>query len=117
MMKCVVAALVAVGILVTTCNAACARQRISNSNELPHETPKGCIYKGQLHDFGTHWRTEDCLDCSCSFDMMECCTAYGRPVSYDRKTCFALFDKKACSYSVLKKKDPSQWCDAYAMVG
>ncbi|XP_053307305.1 beta-microseminoprotein-like [Spea bombifrons] len=114
-MKLILATLFAIGILVTSCNASCYNMMLEAPLE-GEEPPKGCDYKGTLYAFHTRFRTEDCFDCSCMVDHMKCCTAYGRPVKYDSKKCIAVFDKEACSYSVVQKKDRSKFCD-HAMVG
>uniref|UniRef100_A0A803KBB8 Beta-microseminoprotein n=1 Tax=Xenopus tropicalis TaxID=8364 RepID=A0A803KBB8_XENTR len=78
----------------------------------------GCLYKDELHELGSEFRTKDCYDCTCSMDgSMRCCQAYGTPVGYDKKKCKAIFNKKTCTYRVVEKKDRSKECEGHAMVG
>ncbi|XP_041424738.1 beta-microseminoprotein-like [Xenopus laevis] len=109
-MKCVLAFVIAVGILLTTCNAACFNQQ-------PDGNQKGCLYKGKMHRLGSTFRTKDCMECTCDMDgSLRCCDISGRPVEYDEKKCEVLFDKKTCMYRVVEKKDHSKECK-HSMVG
>ncbi|XP_031761643.1 uncharacterized protein LOC100490653 isoform X2 [Xenopus tropicalis] len=68
--ECILAFVIALGILVTTCNAACF-------SLLPHlgET-NGCLYKGELYESGSKFRTKDCYNCTCLMDgSIKCCQA------------------------------------------
>ncbi|OCT71853.1 hypothetical protein XELAEV_18034830mg, partial [Xenopus laevis] len=108
--KCILASLIALAILVTTCSAGCF-------SRLPGES-HGCFYRGELHDRGSKFRTKDCMDCTCSMDgSMRCCQAYGTPVKYDKEKCTAVFNRNTCLYNVVEKKNPSRECDILAMVG
>ncbi|KAE8590996.1 hypothetical protein XENTR_v10018270 [Xenopus tropicalis] len=112
-MQCILASVVALGILVATCNAACFNQPPELKENL-----EGCLYKDELHELGSEFRTKDCYDCTCSMDgSMRCCQAYGTPVGYDKKKCKAIFNKKTCTYRVVEKKDRSKECEGHAMVG
>ncbi|NXN11753.1 MSMB protein, partial [Indicator maculatus] len=73
--------------------------------------------KGKLHQFGSRWRTDDCLDCSCSRDETECCTGYATPVGYDKEKCVKIFSKAACTYKVVEKNDHSKECPVHQWVG
>ncbi|NXG47445.1 MSPJ protein, partial [Psilopogon haemacephalus] len=73
--------------------------------------------KKELHEFGSKWRTDDCLDCYCSKDGIQCCTSYGTPVGYDEEQCVSIFDKETCSYKVVEKNDQSKECPVNQWVG
>ncbi|XP_002936005.1 beta-microseminoprotein isoform X5 [Xenopus tropicalis] len=112
-MKCILAFVIALCILVTACNAACER-----SMPVLGLAHRGCLYDKELHKLGSKFRNENCQDCTCSMDgSLECCQAYGTPVDYDKEKCEAIFNKEACLYNVVEKKDHSKECEVYAMVG
>ncbi|KFO86883.1 Beta-microseminoprotein J1, partial [Buceros rhinoceros silvestris] len=73
--------------------------------------------KGELHEFGSKWRTDDCLDCSCSKSGISCCTSYGTPVDYDTEKCIKIFNKETCTYKVVEKDDHSKECVVTGWVG
>ncbi|NXH09501.1 MSMB protein, partial [Bucco capensis] len=73
--------------------------------------------KGELHEFGTSWRTDDCNDCSCSRMGIECCTSFATPRDYDKEKCIAIFNKETCVYKILEKKDYSKECPVHSWVG
>ncbi|NWU89979.1 MSMB protein, partial [Upupa epops] len=73
--------------------------------------------KGELHEFGSSWRTEDCLDCSCSRNAMQCCTNFATPVGYDQEKCVKIFSKETCTYKVVEKENHSKECPVNAWVG
>ncbi|NWR64986.1 MSPJ protein, partial [Bucorvus abyssinicus] len=73
--------------------------------------------KGDLHEFGSRWRTDDCLDCSCSKDGISCCTNYATPGDYDEEKCIEIFNKETCTYKVVEKHDHSKECPVTAWVG
>ncbi|XP_075697640.1 beta-microseminoprotein-like isoform X2 [Rhinoderma darwinii] len=111
------------GILVGVCNAACSFLMPSNTHmdgdpgSKLTATKKGCINNGDIHEYGSNWRTEDCMDCSCYADgSMRCCTAFGTPANYNKEKCIAIFDKEACAYSVVRKKNRNINCK-HALVG
>ncbi|XP_041424741.1 beta-microseminoprotein [Xenopus laevis] len=109
-MKCILAFVIALGILVTTCNAACFYQQ-------PDENQEGCLYDGELHRLRSTFRTKDCMRCTCAMDgSMRCCDISGRPVRYDKEKCEAVFNEKTCIYRVVEKKDHSKECE-HSMVG
>ncbi|KAE8590995.1 hypothetical protein XENTR_v10018269 [Xenopus tropicalis] len=109
-MKCILASVIALGILLTTCNAACFNQ--------PPENQEGCLYSGELHELGSTFRTKDCMDCTCSMDgSMGCCQVHGTPVDFDRTKCKVIYNKKTCTVRVVQRKDPSKECERYSMVG
>uniref|UniRef100_A0A8C6ZQK3 Beta-microseminoprotein-like n=1 Tax=Nothoprocta perdicaria TaxID=30464 RepID=A0A8C6ZQK3_NOTPE len=78
----------------------------------------GCIdSKGTLHQFGSHWRAENCLDCSCGKDGTSCCSSYATPVDFDEEKCESIFDKQTCSYKVVEKADHKKECPVFTWVG
>ncbi|NXI37691.1 MSMB protein, partial [Galbula dea] len=72
--------------------------------------------EGELHLFGTKWRDNECYDCSCSKDGIECCTSFATPVGYDREKCISIFNKETCIYRVLEKDDFSKECPVHSWV-
>ncbi|KAM4606905.1 beta-microseminoprotein-like [Discoglossus pictus] len=110
-MNSILAALFAAGVLVTACNAACSYQA-PDSNY-----PEGCFHKGKLHEAGSEWTTDDCVECSCSSKRyMQCCSIGGKPI-YNKEKCTATFDKETCQYTVHQNPTSSEPCDGYVMVG
>ncbi|NXG38661.1 MSMB protein, partial [Dromaius novaehollandiae] len=73
--------------------------------------------EGKLHEFGSHWKTKDCWDCSCSREGIGCCTSYVTPVSFDEEKCEAIFNKLTCSYKVVEKADHAKECEVNVWVG
>ncbi|NXY53130.1 MSMB protein, partial [Callaeas wilsoni] len=76
----------------------------------------GCMLNGKLYPFGLIERTEDCYRCSCGRTQMECCSLIHSPVTYDKKKCKILVNKKRCGYDKVQKKDPSKECFPQASV-
>ncbi|NWX37969.1 MSMB protein, partial [Notiomystis cincta] len=68
----------------------------------------GCMLNGKLYPFGHIERTEDCYTCTCSESRMECCSLFHTPVSYDKKKCKVVFNKRLCDYDVVHNKDPQR---------
>ncbi|KYO25154.1 beta-microseminoprotein [Alligator mississippiensis] len=96
---------------VSLCNAACFIQSMEPG--VP-----GCVDdQGKLHAFNTNWKTDNCLDCSCSEHGMDCCDIGGRPAGYDEEKCESIFNKDTCSYTVVEKNNPSKECEVHAWVG
>ncbi|CAN8216368.1 unnamed protein product [Coccothraustes coccothraustes] len=85
--------------------------------QAPGRPYRGCIRNGKLYPLGHIERTEDCYKCDCWKGGMECCSLFFTPVSYDKKRCKVVFNKKHCRYDVLQRDDPSQPCYEYAAVG
>ncbi|CAN8216370.1 unnamed protein product [Coccothraustes coccothraustes] len=110
--KSFLAFLVAMGITVTLGDAYCWSKIYK-----PGEAKNGCMINGKLYPFGRIERTEDCYTCSCSEGGMECCSLFFTPVSYDKKRCKVVFNKKLCDYEVVQKDDPSRKCIVYSRVG
>ncbi|KAM3913636.1 beta-microseminoprotein-like [Leptodactylus fuscus] len=109
-----VTALFGIGIFVGVCNAACY-------NTAPHlhigRDPGGCIEKGEIHEYGSTWGKEKCMDCDCSYDgSIHCCTIGGYAVNYDKEKCKEIFNKETCLTDVVRKDDPNQRCP-HGMVG
>ncbi|XP_063817560.1 beta-microseminoprotein-like [Pseudophryne corroboree] len=103
--------------LVAVCKAYCWQSEPEKVESGQHP-PKGCFFEGKLHELGRAFRTESCLDCHCDlYGGFSCCTAYGRPVGYDKKKCKFVFNKQTCSYDLVPNKDPTKKCEEYAMVG
>ncbi|KFP60010.1 Beta-microseminoprotein, partial [Cariama cristata] len=72
--------------------------------------------KGQLHEFYSYWRTDNCFDCFCSTDGIDCWSSFVKPVVYDEK-CVSIFNKETCTYKVVEKADHSKECPVYQRVG
>ncbi|XP_027733951.1 beta-microseminoprotein-like [Empidonax traillii] len=78
----------------------------------------GCLdWEGELREFGSEWRTDDCNDCSSSRDGIRCCSSYATPVDYDKEKCESIFNKETCSYKVVEKDDHSKECPVHSWVG
>ncbi|NXJ07117.1 MSPA protein, partial [Odontophorus gujanensis] len=73
--------------------------------------------KGEPHEFGSQWKTEDCFECSCLRSGISCCTTYGTPVNFDEEKCVSIFNKTACAYEVVEKADHSKTCEVREWVG
>ncbi|NXO97849.1 MSMB protein, partial [Certhia brachydactyla] len=87
--------------------------------------------EGKVHEFDSSWRTEDCMDCSCSRTGIGCCTrrvqsssgvfplllCYMTPIDYDKEKCESIFNKETCSYKVVEKADHSKECPVHSWVG
>ncbi|KAM3913221.1 beta-microseminoprotein-like [Leptodactylus fuscus] len=113
-MKFLLIVLLSVGIFVNLCNAACF-----NTAPKPRKgrNPGGCRHEGETHDYGSSWRTKNCMDCSCSDDgSIRCCDIGGTPVGYNKEKCTDIFDKEACVHHVVRNDDPCKECE-HAMVG
>ncbi|OCT71851.1 hypothetical protein XELAEV_18034828mg, partial [Xenopus laevis] len=110
--KCILASVIALGILVTTCNGACVR-----SLPVFGAAHRGCLYGNKVYKLGSRFRN-NCRDCNCLNDgSMQCCNVYRTPAKYDKENCEAIFNKQTCIYSVVEKKDHSKECEIYAVVG
>ncbi|NWH70974.1 MSMB protein, partial [Piaya cayana] len=72
--------------------------------------------KGELHEFGSRWKTEDCYDCSCSREGISCCNSFATPTDYDKEKCVSVFNKETCTYKVVEKDDDSKECPVYGWV-
>ncbi|XP_040292833.1 beta-microseminoprotein-like [Bufo bufo] len=84
----------------------------------PGTEPKGCYFRKKMYQLNSQWRTKDCFDCSCdSNGKFKCCTAYGKPVNYDKERCKFVFDRKNCVYNLIPNEDPTKQCESYGMVG
>ncbi|XP_041573019.2 beta-microseminoprotein-like [Taeniopygia guttata] len=78
----------------------------------------GCLDKeGNVHEFDSHWRTEDCNDCSCSKTGISCCASSMNPVDYDKEKCESIFNQETCSYKVVEKDDHSKECPVNSWIG
>ncbi|XP_015244664.1 PREDICTED: beta-microseminoprotein A1-like [Cyprinodon variegatus] len=64
------------------------------------------------HVRGTTWRNSGCMECDCE----RCCSVYGVPTGFP-DDCEAVFDEKACEYTVHKKDDPSVLCPVFHYSG
>ncbi|NXG69963.1 MSMB protein, partial [Baryphthengus martii] len=73
--------------------------------------------KGKPHVFGSEWKTDDCLDCSCSRGGISCCTSFATPADYDKEKCMSIFNKEICTYKVVEKNDHSKECPVKGWVG
>ncbi|KFV59732.1 Beta-microseminoprotein, partial [Tyto alba] len=73
--------------------------------------------KGELHKFGSSWRTDDCFDCSCSEGRISCCSSFLTPTGYDEQKCVSIFNKKTCTYKIVEKDDHSKECPVHEWVG
>ncbi|NXX90240.1 MSMB protein, partial [Centropus bengalensis] len=76
----------------------------------------GCVLDGKLYPFGETVRTESCHRCTCSHDLIRCCSLFHTPVGYDRENCKVILNKEKCNYDVVEKSDPSKECVVYSRV-
>ncbi|NXC15649.1 MSMB protein, partial [Corythaeola cristata] len=72
---------------------------------------------GELHEFGSSWRNEDCYDCSCFEHEISCCSSFLTPVNYDEEKCVSIFNKETCTYEVVEKDNSSKQCPVHEWVG
>ncbi|CAI9576869.1 unnamed protein product, partial [Staurois parvus] len=103
-------AVLCVGFILAVCDAACFNQPPPNlqSGQKPL---KGCLFEGSLHKFGSKWLTKECLDCSCASDgSVFCCTRLGLSIGFDESRCKYIEDKKACTWKLVSKEDPTKDC-------
>uniref|UniRef100_A0A8C3D2X9 Beta-microseminoprotein n=1 Tax=Cairina moschata TaxID=8855 RepID=A0A8C3D2X9_CAIMO len=115
-MKTFLACLLVLSVSVEVSNAACYFELLKPVN--PGDEIKGCYdSKGELHEFGSQWKTVDCFECSCSREGIDCCTIYSTPVGYDKEKCVSIFNKETCTYEVVEKNDHSKTCPVHEMVG
>ncbi|XP_026707186.1 beta-microseminoprotein-like [Athene cunicularia] len=113
-MKTILACLLVLAVTLPLSNASCFIELLNSENS----NTEGCFdSKKELHKFGSKWRTEDCLDCHCSKDGIDCCTAFARPVGYDEEKCVNIFNKETCTYKTVEKDDHSKECPVHEWVG
>ncbi|NWH63172.1 MSMB protein, partial [Geococcyx californianus] len=72
--------------------------------------------EGELHEFGSHWKTDNCQDCSCFREGITCCSNFATPVGYDENKCVRIFNKETCTYKVVEKDDDSKECPVHQWV-
>ncbi|XP_009464933.1 PREDICTED: beta-microseminoprotein-like [Nipponia nippon] len=115
--KTILACLLVLAISVTLSNAACFLQPLKPGMS-DGKIIKGCLdSNGELHEFGSSWRSADCNDCSCSRDAIRCCSSFVTPVDYDKEKCVSIFNKETCTYEVVEKDDHSKECPVRGWVG
>ncbi|XP_044879524.1 beta-microseminoprotein-like [Mauremys mutica] len=110
-MKCFLGFLLAIGILVTLCDADCYFLPAG-----PQKPTIGCIQDGKLYRYGATW-IKDCYRCNCNQGGIGCCSIFGRPTGFDEKKCKLIFHKESCSYLLVQKANPSKTCPFTSMVG
>ncbi|KAM6066848.1 beta-microseminoprotein-like [Chlamydotis macqueenii] len=114
--KTILACLLVLAISMPLSNASCFFQPLKQGTS-DHEN-EGCHdSEGVLHEFDSHWRTDDCFDCSCTRSGIDCCTSYATPVGYDEEKCVSIFNKETCTYIVVNKDDQSKECAIHEWVG
>ncbi|XP_075362711.1 beta-microseminoprotein [Mycteria americana] len=114
-LKTILACLLVLAISVTLSNAQCFFQPLEAS--MFDGEIAGCrISDGELHEFGSTWRNEDCYNCICSTSGISCCSSYARPVGYSEE-CVSIFNKEICAYEVVEKADHSKACAVHEWVG
>ncbi|XP_062436628.1 beta-microseminoprotein J1-like [Rhea pennata] len=115
-MKTFLACLLVLVISVTLSNASCFMEELKPTK--PGDEILGCTdFEGKLHDFGSQWRTKNCVDCVCFREGLSCCTSYATPVNFDEEKCESIFDKLTCSYKVVEKADQAKECQVLEWVG
>ncbi|XP_054062026.1 beta-microseminoprotein-like [Rissa tridactyla] len=115
-MKTILACLLVLAISVTLSNGYCFRESLRPG--ISGGVIVGCLdSNGKVHEFSSKWRTEDCHDCSCYRDGIQCCSSFATPVGYDEKKCVKIFDKETCTYKVVEKHDSSKECPVHGWVG
>ncbi|XP_053547578.1 beta-microseminoprotein [Bombina bombina] len=113
-MKFLVTLALALAVVVALSNAACYRGKLTKDFRTGNT---GCLMNEKLHSIGDQWKTEDCLECSCSSGGSQCCTTYFTPAGFNTEECESIFDKASCSYNVVKKDDHSVTCEFTEMIG
>ncbi|KAM8924053.1 beta-microseminoprotein-like [Pelodytes ibericus] len=104
---------VAFSISVALSSAACSYGRLAVN---PKTKSAVCMMDGEIHKVGSTWKSPSCLNCRCGKSGLRCCTTYMTPVNYD-KVCEAIFNNETCSYTVVRKDDPSQSCNVTGYSG
>ncbi|KAL2098976.1 hypothetical protein ACEWY4_005456 [Coilia grayii] len=69
-----------------------------------------------LHEVGTTWRTEHCMDCTCSASGLRCCDILPTSISVS-DDCIEVYDKANCRRYAVKKNDQSTECEIRAASG
>nr|XP_055025014.1 beta-microseminoprotein-like [Misgurnus anguillicaudatus] len=54
------------------------------------------------HPVGTTWRNSKCMDCDCTAESMNCCSAMANPTNYPDK-CTVERDYTTCTVQVVEK--------------
>ncbi|XP_040178116.1 uncharacterized protein LOC120910423 [Rana temporaria] len=110
-MKCLVAAILCVGFILSVCDAFCVNQP-PPMQKYGEKRIRGCVFGGKLHGFGSKWLTETCMDCLCHSDgSVGCCSKLNLPMKFDRDRCEYTEDKKTCTWRLVSKEDPTQDCN------
>ncbi|XP_073934024.1 beta-microseminoprotein [Castor canadensis] len=65
---------------------------------------------GELHQLASMWDTVNCERCVCGEIGIQCCSKLPIPVSYDKRKCQKIFNRKNCTYSVVERDDPRKKC-------
>ncbi|XP_072196354.1 beta-microseminoprotein A1-like [Excalfactoria chinensis] len=115
-LKTFLACLLILSVSVTAANASCYFMPLKPVKR-GDEIIGSYDMKGEPHEFGSHWKTEDCFECSCLESGISCCTSYGIPVNFDEEKCVSIFDNTACAYEVVEKADHSKKCEVHEWVG
>uniref|UniRef100_A0A8C5QFF5 Beta-microseminoprotein n=1 Tax=Leptobrachium leishanense TaxID=445787 RepID=A0A8C5QFF5_9ANUR len=105
-------ALVVVSISVALSSASCFHIPATRNDKT---RPAVCQLNGEDHNIGDTWTNEACQKCTCARNGMDCCSFLKKPTDFDKEACHAILDKKACSYQVVRKDDPSQPCAVRGM--
>ncbi|XP_010983603.1 beta-microseminoprotein isoform X1 [Camelus dromedarius] len=104
-MNAILVSLVVLATLVTLCNTQCFI--IPNQNSGSNECKD---LDGITHPLDSQWKTENCEECSCSQNGINCCSLIAVPVDYDTEKCKKVFNKETCSYTVVERDNPENPC-------
>ncbi|KAM4617192.1 beta-microseminoprotein-like [Discoglossus pictus] len=115
-MKHLVALLFAAAILVSVCNAFCLTQ-LPEALTDDTEPLQGCMFDGELHKFGSRWRTPECMRCDCSSEGSVHCCSLTFTAHYDKNECEEIINKRTCTQVVVQKKNRALRCNKVEMVG
>ncbi|XP_077309859.1 beta-microseminoprotein-like [Lithobates pipiens] len=108
--KYLVAAVLCVGFILAVCDAGCFLEPPPKLKS-DQKTLSGCVFGGKLHELGSQWITEDCMDCSCSSDgSVGCCGKLDLPMPVDRNRCGYIEDMKTCTWRLVSNEDPTKDC-------
>ncbi|XP_007936879.1 beta-microseminoprotein [Orycteropus afer afer] len=102
-MNALLCSLVVFATFVTFCHAQCYFIPIEN-------IPECKDLSGVTHQVNSKWKTKNCEQCSCLENGIHCCNTVPVPVGYDESKCKKIFNKEACSYTVVEQNNPEKTC-------
>ncbi|XP_012891663.1 PREDICTED: beta-microseminoprotein [Dipodomys ordii] len=108
-MKALLGSFVVLATFMTSCNAQCyfipGTEPGMNLNDECQDID------GAKYPVHKTWQTENCFECTCNEEGIQCCNKVPVPSGYDRLNCKTIFYKENCTYSVVERDDPGKTCD------